>query len=235
MTPLTAELAQRIANLKVLVVDDELTMRKVRRSLLQAIGVKTICEAHDGRVGLEAVCTVAPDIIILDWEMPSPNGPEFMRHLRSPASFPLPDVPVIMLTAHGERARVVEAVRLGVNEFLLKPVSSTALLARLVSILARPREMVRKGDRYVPAPRNMSSYKPQNDPHGIILRLVARHIARRGDVSVALAHHLARPGEDGDQPRQERRRGHRLEQEFVDAEPHRLDHPRTFAMGSEHD
>ena len=82
MTPLTAELAQRIATLKVLVVDDELTMRKVTRSLLQVIGVQNIFEAHDGRAGLEAVCTVTPDIIILDWEMPSPNGPEFMRHLR---------------------------------------------------------------------------------------------------------------------------------------------------------
>ena len=160
MTPLNAELAQRIANLKVLVVDDELTMRKVTRSLLQAIGVTTIHEAHDGRAGLEAVCTVAPDIIILDWEMPSPNGPEFMRQLRSPDSFPLPDVPVIMLTAYGERSRVVEAVRLGVNEYLLKPVSSSALLARLVAILTKPRRMVKKGDYYGPEPRTFSSYKP---------------------------------------------------------------------------
>jgi two-component system, chemotaxis family, chemotaxis protein CheY len=163
MTPLNAELAQRVANLKVLVVDDELTMRKVTRSLLQAIGVKTIFEAHDGRTGLDAVCTVAPDIVILDWEMPSPNGPEFMRHLRSPKSFPLPDVPVIMLTAYGERSRVVEAVRLGINEYLLKPVSSSALLARLVSILTKPRRMVKRGDYYGPEPRTFSSYNPDPD------------------------------------------------------------------------
>jgi two-component system chemotaxis response regulator CheY len=163
MTPLTAELAQRIANLKVLVVDDELTMRKVTRSLLQVIGVASIFEAHDGRAGLEAVCNVSPDIIILDWEMPSPNGPEFMRHLRSPKTFPLPDVPVIMLTAYGERSRVVEAVRLGVNEYLLKPVSSSALLARLVAILTKPRRMVMKGDYYGPEPRAFSSYKPDPD------------------------------------------------------------------------
>lgn len=160
MTPLTADVAQRISNLKVLVVDDELTMRKVTRSLLQAIGVKTIFEAHDGRAGLDAVCATTPDIVILDWEMPSPNGPEFMRHLRSPANFPLPDVPVIMLTAYGERSRVVEAVRLGVNEYLLKPVSSSALLARLVSILTKPRRMVKNGDYYGPEPRALSSYKP---------------------------------------------------------------------------
>ena len=162
-TTLTPELAQRIANLKVLVVDDELTMRKVTRSLLQAIGVKTIFEAHDGRAGLDAVCSTPPDVIILDWEMPSPNGPEFMRHLRSPANFPFPDVPVIMLTAYGERSRVVEAVRLGVNEYLLKPVSSSALLARLIAILTKPRRMVKKGDYYGPEPRTFSSYKPDPD------------------------------------------------------------------------
>ncbi len=73
------------------------------RALLQAIGIKTIYEANDGRGGLEAICTRAPDIVILDWEMPSPNGPEFMRAVRSPDSFPLPDVPIIMLTGHSER------------------------------------------------------------------------------------------------------------------------------------
>ena len=69
-----------------------------------------------------------------------------------------------MLTGHGERSRVIEAVRLGVNEFLLKPVSSTALLARLVSILANPRQMVKKGDYYGPEPRKLASYKPETDP-----------------------------------------------------------------------
>ena len=66
---------------------------------------------------------MTPDVVILDWEMPSPNGPEFVRRVRSPYEFPQPDVPIIMLTGHGERTRVEEAVRLGVNEFLLKPVS----------------------------------------------------------------------------------------------------------------
>jgi CheY-like chemotaxis protein len=164
MQPVASQFTQQLEALKVLIVDDESTMRKVTKSLLQVIGVKTIYEANDGRSGLEAICRWAPDVVILDWSMPSPNGPEFVRQVRAPGRFPYPDVAIIMLTAHGERSRVVEAVRLGVNEFLLKPVSSTALLARLVSILAKPREMVRKGDNYVPAPRKMSSYKPENDP-----------------------------------------------------------------------
>jgi two-component system, chemotaxis family, chemotaxis protein CheY len=157
-------LRQQLEALKVLVVDDEPTMRKVTRSLLQAIGVKTIYEANDGNSGLEAIRTLGPDVVILDWEMPSPNGAEFVRQVRSPGSFPLPDVPIIMLTAYGERSRVVEAVKFGVNEYLLKPVSSKALLARLVAILSNPRRMVKKGNYYGPEPRKISSYKPESDP-----------------------------------------------------------------------
>jgi len=158
------KIVRQLETLKVLIVDDEHTMRKVTRSLLQVIGVKAIFEANDGASGLEAICNLLPDLVILDWAMPSMNGPDFMRKLRSPGNFPLPDVPVIMLTAHGERSRVIEAVNLGVNEFLLKPVSSKALRERLISILAKPRRMVRKGDQYVPEPRQMASYKPENDP-----------------------------------------------------------------------
>jgi two-component system, chemotaxis family, chemotaxis protein CheY len=164
MQAVASQVAKQFETLKVLVVDDEPTMRKVTRSLLLAIGVKNILEASDGISGLDAVCARAPDVVIVDWEMPGLNGPEFVRIVRSPDSFPLPDLPIIMLTAYGERSRVVEAVKLGVNEFLLKPVSSTALQTRLVSILAKPRRMVRIGDYYGPEPRKISSYKPECDP-----------------------------------------------------------------------
>jgi CheY-like chemotaxis protein len=164
METAATQIARQVAKIKVLIVDDEPSMRKVTRALLQAIGVKDIYEAADGRSGLDAIRTHAPDIVILDWEMPSPNGPEFMRTVRSPASFPLPDVPIIMLTGHNERSRVVEAIRLGVNEYLLKPVSSVALLARIVSILAKPRKMMKRGDYYGPEPRKAAAYKPENDP-----------------------------------------------------------------------
>lgn len=164
-----AAIARRLEMLKVLVVDDEHAMRKVTRSLLQAIGVKNIHEASDARDGLDAICRLAPDIVILDWEMPEINGAEFIRQVRSPQAFPFPDVPIIMLTGYGERSHVVEAVRLGVNEFLLKPVSSKALLARLVSVLTNPRQMVKKGNYYGPEPRRLSSYKPEVDPGQIYL------------------------------------------------------------------
>jgi DNA-binding response OmpR family regulator len=84
-----------------------------------------------------------------------------VKTVRSPETFPLPDVPIIMLTGHGERSRVVEAVSLGVNEFLLKPVSTKALLARFVSLIVQPRRIVKKTDYYGPEPRQISSYKAE--------------------------------------------------------------------------
>ena len=134
---LTKLLQPQIEALKVLVVDDNQYMRKVVRTLLTAIGVKTVYEASDGIAGLEAIRTNAPDLVIVDWEMPLLDGAEFVRIVRSPGVFPVPDVPIIMLTGHGERWRVVEAARIGVNEYLLKPVSTKALLDRIVAILGQ--------------------------------------------------------------------------------------------------
>jgi two-component system, chemotaxis family, chemotaxis protein CheY len=165
----TAQIASRLEALRVLIVDDEHAMRKVTRSLLQAIGIKNIAEAIDCDSGLDAIRAWAPDIVILDWQMPGANGAEFMRQLRSPRDFPCPDVPVIMLTGHGERSRVVEAVKLGVNEFLLKPVSTNALLTRIVAILTKPRRIVQKGDYYGPEPRPLASYKPDADPSEVYM------------------------------------------------------------------
>ena len=144
-----------IQSISVLIIEDNQYMRKVVRNILVNIGVKTIHEAGDGIAGLEAIRMFAPDIVILDWEMPLLNGAELVRIVRSPGVFPVPDVPIIMLTGHVERWRVVEATRLGINEFLKKPVSGKALLDRIVAILATPRPMVRLGDYYGPEPRKL--------------------------------------------------------------------------------
>ena len=159
--------AQKIKTLmgliKVLVVEDEHYSRKVIRTLLSSIGVSTIHEASDGVGGLNAILDHHPDIVLLDWEMPGMDGSDFMRRVRSPATFMYPDVPVIMLTGHGEKSRVVEAVQLGVHEFLLKPVSSTALLTRILGVITMPRPMVQRGNYYGPEPRKISTYKPESD------------------------------------------------------------------------
>jgi CheY-like chemotaxis protein len=145
-----------VQSLCVLVVDDNQYMRKMIRNLLVNCGIKDIYEAADGIAALDSIRTLAPDIVILDWEMPLLSGPELVRIVRSPGVFPMPDVPIIMLTGHCERWRVVEAVRLGVNEYLTKPVSAKSLYDRLLSITAQPRPVVRLGDYYGPEPRKLA-------------------------------------------------------------------------------
>lgn len=156
-------LAARLAATKVLLVDDEPYMRKVVRTMLTSIGVRDVLEASDGTSGLEIIRATGPDVVILDWEMPGLDGPAFVRMVRSPASFPYPNVPIIMLTGHGERSRVLEAVKIGVNEFLLKPVSSKALQDRLASVLVNPRPLVKTGNYYGPAPRKLVNVNDDND------------------------------------------------------------------------
>ena len=148
-------LQPRIEALRVLVVDDDHYMRKVVRTMLNAIGVKTVYEAPDGVEGLESIRQHNPDLVIVDWEMPLIDGAQFVRLVRSPGEFPMPDVPIIMLSGHGDRWRVVEAARVGAHEYLLKPVSTKALQDRIVSIIARPRPTVKLDGYYGPLPRRL--------------------------------------------------------------------------------
>jgi two-component system, chemotaxis family, chemotaxis protein CheY len=150
------EIAERIQALCVLVVDDNQYMRKMIRNLLVNCGVKDIFEAGDGITALDTIRTLGPDVVVLDWEMPLLNGAELVRIVRSPGVFPVPDVPIIMLSGHGERWRVLEAVQLGVNEYLIKPVSAKALYDRLVTITIQPRPTVQLGDYYGPEPRKLA-------------------------------------------------------------------------------
>ena len=147
------------ANTKVLVIDDEHYMRKVVRTLLMSIGVRTIYEAADGVAGLDLIRTMSPDVVIVDCQMPGLDGLGFVRMVRSPDTFPYPDIPIIMLTGHGERSRVIEAMETGVHEFLLKPVSSKALADRLTAVIGNPRKLVRRGNYYGPEPRRAISLK----------------------------------------------------------------------------
>jgi two-component system, chemotaxis family, chemotaxis protein CheY len=153
----TAAVAARFAETQVVIVDDDASVRKVVKAMLTSMGIDLIWEAGDGVAGLEIVRKSGADAIILDWEMPRMEGPDFMRTLRSPDTFPHPAVPVIMLTAHNEYSKVKEAIAVGVNEFLLKPVSSKALLERMISVIFNPQPIIRKGGSYGPEPRSASA------------------------------------------------------------------------------
>jgi two-component system chemotaxis response regulator CheY len=156
-------ISKQLQAIKVLVVDDEFYSRKVIRALLMAIGVTDIFDAPSGAEGLEAIRTVLPDVVLVDWEMPKMDGAAFAKSVRQPGAFRHPNVPMIMLSGHSERWRVEEAMRLGVNEYLLKPVSGKLLCDRLIATLNKPRAIVKVGRYYGPEPRPTSAYKPVNE------------------------------------------------------------------------
>lgn len=149
----TSQIEKLIERLSILVVDGNSYTRKLTRMMLTNVGAKQIYEAADGVEALGIVRTANPDVMILDWDVPTLNGAQVMQVVRSPGVFPKPNIPVIMMTRLGQRSRVNTAMRLGVHEFLLQPTSPRALRDRMMSILMRPRPMVRIGKYYVPKPR----------------------------------------------------------------------------------
>lgn len=142
-----------IEGLSMLVVDGNPFMRRQTRTMLMNLGAKSVIEANDGLAALEAIRTCDPDIMFIDWDMPVLNGMEVTRIVRSPGVFPRPNIPIVMLTGRADRSAVAAALRMGVHEYLVKPTSPKALRDRLMSIVARPRKMIKVGDFYVPEPR----------------------------------------------------------------------------------
>jgi two-component system chemotaxis response regulator CheY len=164
-------LEARLPKIKVVVVDDDHYMRKVVRTMLTALGVRNIFEASNGPAGLECIKANSPDIVIVDWEMPGMDGLQFTRVVRSPGTFPFPDVPIILLTGHADRWRVIEAARFGIHEYLLKPVSTKALCERIAAVLANPRQMIHVDGYYGPAPRKPAVLPEEQgkDDDGVLL------------------------------------------------------------------
>jgi CheY-like chemotaxis protein len=137
----------------VLIADGSQFGRRLTRTMLVSLGVRSITEVADGPSALEAVSSSRPDALIIDWDLPILSGIEVVKVIRSPECFPYPDVPILMLTMRTERRHVLKALGHGANEFLAKPTSTLALRDRLISALARRRPMVRFGQYYVPTPR----------------------------------------------------------------------------------
>jgi len=121
---------------KVLLVDDEDSLRKVMRDLLERDGY-VVTEARDGVQALDQVDRVGPDIIVLDLNLPGLDGYGVLSHLRSrPATA---SIPVIVLTAKGDEDNEVRVFELGADDFLTKPFRARALSARLEAVLGRRR------------------------------------------------------------------------------------------------
>jgi two-component system, chemotaxis family, chemotaxis protein CheY len=137
----------------VLIADASQFGRRLTRTMLVSLGVRSITEVADGPSALEAASSSRPDVLITDWDLPILSGIDVIKRIRSPGSFAHPDLPIWMLTMRTERRYVLKALGHGANEFLAKPTSSLALRDRLISALANRRPMVRLGQYYVPKPR----------------------------------------------------------------------------------
>ena len=129
--------------LKILLVDDNQHMRTIVREVLKGAGILNIQEARDGAEAFEVLRQFAADIAIVDFNMAPVDGVDFTRMLRKSPDSLNPMMPVIMITGHSERARVEEARDAGVTEFVVKPLTAKALLARLNAVVMAPRPYVK--------------------------------------------------------------------------------------------
>ena len=136
LEPVDTEPTGRAAGTKVLLVDDEDQLRRVMRDLLERDGYK-VEEASDGVEALDQVDRHAPDIIVLDLNLPGLDGYGVLTHLRSRQA--TEDIPVVVLTARGDEDAEVRVFDLGADDFLSKPFRARALSARLQAVLARAR------------------------------------------------------------------------------------------------
>ena len=110
-----------------------------------------------GAAGLEAFTHYSPDIVITDWSMPIFDGLELTQMIRQPGANANPYVPIIMLTGHSEKKRVVQARDAGVTEFLAKPISAKALYQRVLNIVANPRPFIKTKSYFGPDRRRSAS------------------------------------------------------------------------------
>ena len=147
------QLERAVENLVILIAESNAHTRRLTRTMLTNLGVRSFYEAVDGVAALDFVRNVNPDVMLLDWTMPLLDGRQVMRIVRSPGVFPMPNLPIIMLTDVGLRSRVEEAMLLGAHELLLKPLSPKRLQQRLLGVLLHPRPMIQAGEHYVPLPR----------------------------------------------------------------------------------
>ena len=129
--------------LSFLVVDDNKHMRALVRAILHSLGSRQVVEAEDGAQAFQELRSIPADIVICDWDMTPLDGIDFVKLVRTGKDSPNPFIPIIMLTAHTDFGRVMEARDTGVHEFLAKPVSAKGLYSRIRTIIEKPRTFMR--------------------------------------------------------------------------------------------
>jgi two-component system chemotaxis response regulator CheY len=119
--------------MRVLLIDDSKTMRGIERSVLAQFNPTEIAEAADGQDGLSKAIALQPDLILVDSNMPKMDGLSFVRAFRQTDKH----TPVIMVASESEKSRVVDAIKAGVNNYLVKPFTPDLLNQRITETLAR--------------------------------------------------------------------------------------------------
>jgi two-component system, chemotaxis family, chemotaxis protein CheY len=115
--------------MKALVVDDSLTIRRIVIKALALVGISDAREAGDGADALAVMKDQQFDVVLLDWNMPKLSGIDTLKAIRGGGS----KVPVIMVTTEAEKSRVIEAIKAGANDYLIKPFSPDQLATKVKS------------------------------------------------------------------------------------------------------
>ncbi len=120
-------------NMRSLVVDDFLTMRRIIINLLRQLGFNNVVEAADGKQALDKVHEEEIDLIVSDWNMPNMTGIEFLKHVR--ADEKTKAIPFIMVTAEGKKENVIAAVHAGVSNYIVKPFNAATLKEKMSKVI----------------------------------------------------------------------------------------------------
>ena len=119
-------------NMKILVVDDFSTMRRIVRNLLKELGFSNVDEAEDGVVALKKLRAETFDFVVSDWNMPNMTGIELLREIRKDDA--LKHLPVLMVTAEAKKENIIEAAQAGASGYVVKPFTSVTLDEKLKKI-----------------------------------------------------------------------------------------------------
>ncbi len=122
-------------DMKILVVDDFSTMRRIIKNLLRDLGFSNTDEADDGNTALPMLQTGKYDFLVTDWNMPGMTGIELLQHVRADAN--LKKLPVLMVTAEAKRDQIVAAAQAGVNGYVVKPFTAAVLKEKIEKIFER--------------------------------------------------------------------------------------------------
>ena len=119
-------------SMKVLVVDDFATMRRIVKGVLKQLGFSDIIEAEDGQLALKELQKEKVGLIVSDWNMPNMTGLDLLKAVRADAN--LKSTPFLMVTAEGQKENVVQAVQAGVSNYIVKPFTPETFSAKLEKI-----------------------------------------------------------------------------------------------------